>query len=313
MAGFINFWYVPHDVFKESNNRYNLILNVASLLIILFTVSLGQFGNVASRVILFMPMLRILCAMRWMRILFLAVIRILFKIFWLSIFGLLVFYFYAIFGIFLYAGSYQDFIEYNQTYSLFNFNSLADALWTLWACFVSSAISPVFLASIDAGEIFYSVLYFLSFIIFFRLVFMRILVAVLVDSYRRIDSIIARSPHGVISTFEFWRSMKEEGRLEEGRWVKIRVHADEEGNGANFFEVTFSKKGDAMIENSRRFRTREVDWSTVSEHVRWLSNCSSGLATDGVSGESRREILDCIEQWEADLQLLKDNLSKSTT
>lgn len=113
--GFINFWYVPQDVFKESNNRYNLAIALLSVVTFIVVISLGRLEDVSARAILFLPMLRIFCVVNQIRVLFLAILRSLYKIFWLSIFGALIFYFFAVCGIFLYAGAYQDFITYNRT------------------------------------------------------------------------------------------------------------------------------------------------------------------------------------------------------
>lgn len=227
LTGLINFWYVPHDVFQESNNRYNLILSAMAATIFITTISTGSFQSAAPRIILFLPMLRIFCAIKWMRLRFLGVIRILFKISLITIFGILMFYFYALCGIFLYAGAFQDFSEYNKSFNVFNFNSLGDALLTLFVCFMSGLIRPITFAAIDTGEVFYTFVYFFFFTLVFRLIFMKTLVAILLDSHRRIETIIGKSSDGVISTFEFWRSMKDEGRLEEGRLVKIRVSTGE--------------------------------------------------------------------------------------
>lgn len=313
VLGLVNFWFVPHNVFKESNNRYNLVIGILSVCTFMVTVSLAKFGSTASRIILFLPMLRLFCAIPRIRMLFLAIIRILYKIYWLAIFGFLIFYFYAICGIFLYGGAYQDFVQYNKAYSLFNFNSLADALWTLYACFVSSMITPVFLASIDTGEIFYSLLFFLSFLIFFRLVFMKILVAILCDAYRKIDSIMARSPDGIVSTFDFWRYMKDEGRLEEGRWVTISVRTD--ASGASSFEIEFSNKGVKKSRNRslkalKALSGEPLDCRTLSKQAQWLSSCASDSYVEEMTEESRKEAIECLNQLLASAKALEDRLTK---
>lgn len=309
--GFINFWYVPHDVFQESNNRYNLAIALLSVLTFIVVISLDRFEDVTARAILFLPMLRIFCVVNQIRVLFVAINRSLFKIFWLSIFGAVIFYFFAVCGIFLYAGAYQDFVAYNRTYSLFNFNSLSDALWTLFSCFVGAMITPVFVASIDTGEIFFSILYFLAFIIFFRLVFMKILVAILCDSYRRMNNIVVQSQGGSISTFQFWRQMKEEGRLEEGRFVtvKLRTQSDE----GTSFEIKFSNKGGRSERKSSSWNSPQesyelLDSHTISKHAKWLSACTADFDVGVLTRQNKREVLECLQRWQATAKLLEDKL-----
>lgn len=302
-SGFVNFWFVPHDALAETNNRYNLIISILAVPTFIITLGLGHSDRVGYRIILFLPMLRVFCAISRIRLLFLAIIRILYKVYWLSIFGFLIAYIYAIAGIFLYSGAFQDFTVYNKTYSLINFNSFADALWTLYVCFLSSIISHVFLASIDTGEVFYSVLFYLSFLIFFRLVFMKILVAILCDAYRRIHFIIDRSKEGTISSFEFWRYMKDEGRIAQGRWVTATVCTS--ANGTSSFEINF-------LEREGTFRAQEaqeekaLSCSCISAQAQSILDCTSQLAliTKEELSDRSEEVMECIRILQANAKLL---------
>ena len=204
-AGWKNFWYVNDDFFQQCTNRFDWNVCVLTL----FTLVVGWIAKASdgrgvwfepwgtlngyndwARLALAIPLLRAFSTVRIIRDIVMGMLTVFPS--YLPVITLLVLllYGYGVLGCLLFA---SDFKFYGDGYDIpdANFNSLGDALVTLFQLFVGEAWNDVLYAAMNTGKSFQAILYFISFILVITLLFTNLIIGIICSGYDTISEIRA--------------------------------------------------------------------------------------------------------------------------
>jgi hypothetical protein len=137
------FWFCPTAVFVQTKNRYDACLAIISVagLVVLAAEGINPVGTAlgsSARVPLVIPLLRVFSNIRVIRPLFFGLVRILPRFSDVLSLVVLIFYVWAAFGVFLFAGK-MSYMGGAATPSIANFNSFLGAMTTLFQMLVGAS------------------------------------------------------------------------------------------------------------------------------------------------------------------------------
>ena len=207
-AGPRAFWSLNDDFFRQQANRFDVGVMTLTMMIVVVSIVFKVSGwavanthggptiwfvkwgtidgyNDWARLALAVPLLRIFSTIHRIRDTTMGLLTVLPAYGHIVTLLLCVVYFYAVVGCFFFASE----MKYNQNYKtpMANFNSMLDAILTLFQLFVGAGWNGVLYAAMQTGKEIQALVFFLSFSVFITLLFTNLIIGVIVSGFESVN------------------------------------------------------------------------------------------------------------------------------